>query len=76
MIIQVKVKPNARVSELTEGIDGTWVARIKSPPIDGKANKELIALVAKHFRCPKSAVSIKNGASGRMKWIDLNLPNP
>ena len=43
--LSVKVKPNARTSSL-EQIDGSWLAQIKSPPVDGKANAELIALIA------------------------------
>ena len=70
-VIQVKVKPNARVSALTQADDGTWLAQVRSPPIDGKANEELIALVAEHFRCRKSCVSIKSGASGRMKRVSI-----
>ena len=71
-VIQVKVKPNARVSLLEEKKDGTWLAQIKSPPVDGRANEELIALVAKHFGCRKSDVSIKAGASGRLKLVQIN----
>ncbi len=48
-----------------------WLARLKSPPVDGKANKELVALIAARFVCPKSAVSIKSGASGRVKWVQV-----
>jgi len=70
-VIQVKVKPNARVSVLEEQSPGVWLAQLKSPPIDGKANEELIALVAKQFGCRKSAVSIKSGASGRMKLVRI-----
>lgn len=70
-VIQVKVKPNARVSTLEQVDDGTWLAQIKAPPVDGKANEELIALVAAHFRCRKSRVSIKSGASGRMKRVSI-----
>ena len=33
--------------------------------------KELIALVAEQFACRKSAVSIKSGASGRMKLVRI-----
>ncbi len=72
MIIQVKVKPNARVSTLDEASDGTFVARIKSPPVDGRANAELIELVARRFRCGKAAVSIKAGASSRTKWVVID----
>jgi uncharacterized protein (TIGR00251 family) len=70
-ILQVKVKPNARTSSLTQADDGTWQAQLKSPPVDGKANEELIALVAGHFGCPKSAVTIRSGASGRMKLVQV-----
>jgi uncharacterized protein (TIGR00251 family) len=68
-IIQVKVKPNARVSALEEVASGPWLAQLKSPPVDGKANKELVTLIAQYFGCPRSAVSIKSGASGRMKLV-------
>ena len=63
----------ARVSTL-EAVDvGPWLAQLKSPPVDGKANKELVTLIAQHFACPKSAVSIKSGASGRMKLVKIAL---
>jgi uncharacterized protein len=70
-VIQVKVKPSARVSVLEEQSPGLWLAQLKSPPIDGKANEELIGLVAKQFACRKSAVSIKSGTSGRMKLVRI-----
>jgi hypothetical protein len=70
--IQIKVKPGARVSALEPpGAGDIWLAKIKSPPVDGKANKELIALVAEHFSCRKSAVSIRSGASGRIKLVRI-----
>jgi uncharacterized protein (TIGR00251 family) len=69
--IRVKVKPNARVSELEESSDGTWLARIKSPPFAGKANEELVILIARHFEVRKAQVSIKSGASGRIKLVQI-----
>ena len=70
-VIQVKVKPGARVSSLEPAEGGVWLAQLKSPPIDGKANQELIALIARRFQCRKSAVSIKSGASGRVKLVRI-----
>lgn len=70
--IQVKVKPNARSSSLEETEGGLWLAQLNSPPVDGMANEELVALVARHFGCPKSAVSIRSGASGRLKLIRID----
>ena len=68
-IIQVKVKPQSRVSAFTPIEDGTYLAQVKAQPIDGKANEELIALIAAHFKCRKADVSVKSGASGRMKLV-------
>ncbi len=70
-MLRVKVKPNARVSSFVQLPDGTWLAGVKSAPVDGKANRELIALVAAHFRRSRSSVSIKSGASGRMKLVRI-----
>jgi len=74
-VIEIRVKPNSRVSLLVQKEDGTWFAQLKSRPVDGKANEELIALVAKHFQRPKSCVSIKSGGSGRVKLIRIELPD-
>lgn len=71
-IIQVKVRPNSRTRELEELSDGTWLARIKAPPIDGRANEELVDLIAEHFDLRKNQVSIKRGASGRVKLVQID----
>jgi uncharacterized protein (TIGR00251 family) len=70
-VVQIKVKPQSRVSALTQDQDGQWMAQIKSLPVDGKANEELIGLVAKQFGCAKSRVSIKSGAASRMKLVRI-----
>ena len=72
--LRVKVKPNARTSSLEQETDGSWLARLKSPPVDGKANDELAALVAEHFHCRKSAVLIKAGKSARVKVLKVEAP--
>jgi len=69
--IRVKVKPNSRVSTLEPGSDGVWLARLKAPPVDGKANAELVALIADRFGCRKAEVVIRSGAGGRMKLIRI-----
>jgi len=69
--LRIKVKPNARSSALEELSDGTWLARIASPPVDGKANAELVKLLAEHFGVRKAQVTIKSGASGRLKLVQI-----
>jgi uncharacterized protein YggU (UPF0235/DUF167 family) len=69
--LKLKVKPGSRDESLMEQADGTWLARVKARPVDGKANAALIALIAAHFGLRKAQVSIRSGAAGRMKLVQL-----
>ena len=70
--LRVKVKPNARASSLERLDDGTWLAHLKAAPVDGKANAELTALIARAFTLRRSQVSIRSGMTGRMKLVQLD----
>lgn len=70
--LEVRVKPNAKVAALEEQPDGTWVAKVKAPPVEGRANEALIALVADHFGVRKAQVTIRVGASGRLKHLEID----
>jgi uncharacterized protein (TIGR00251 family) len=72
LVITVRAKPRSSVSALESDDAGNWVARLRSPPVDGKANAELIELVAKHFGCAKSAVSVVSGESARLKRVRIS----
>ncbi len=73
-ILQIKVSPRSRESVLVRKEDGSWAAKLKSPPVDGKANTELIGLVADYFHCRKAEVSIMTGASSRLKRVRVECP--
>ena len=45
--------------------------RIRSAPVDGKANKELIEVLAEAFGLPKSAVTFKGGETSKTKRLLL-----
>jgi uncharacterized protein len=70
--LRIRVKPGARSSELVEEPDGSWRAQLKSPPVNGKANAELIGLVAAHFGLRKAQVRIRSGAGGRTKLVEID----
>ena len=72
LFIHVKVRPHSRLSVLEQAADGTWLAQLKAAPIDGKANEELICLVAGRFGCRKSDVTIRSGVSGRRKLVQIS----
>jgi uncharacterized protein YggU (UPF0235/DUF167 family) len=68
----IRVKPSAHSATLTESKDGLWRATVKAAPIDGKANKELCRLVARHFGLRPSQVTIKSGAGSRIKTLTID----
>jgi len=67
----VTVKPNAKVSKIQELEDGTLMAQLRSPPVDGKANTELIQLLAKTFGVSPSRITLLSGRQGRKKWVEI-----
>lgn len=69
---QVKVKPNSKHQSVEEQTDGSLTVHLKSPPIDGRANEELIKLLAEKFDVPKSKIRIKSGLSSRQKLIEID----
>jgi hypothetical protein len=71
-ILQVKVKPGTRASLLVAQDDGTWLAQIAAPAVDGQANAALIALVARHFGLRRTQVRIKSGPTSRTKLLQID----
>lgn len=70
--LQVKVKPNSKKQNIEESADGSFTVHLKSPPVDGKANKELIEVLAEKFDVPKSQIRIKSGLSSKTKLIEID----
>ncbi|MGD1874778.1 MAG: DUF167 domain-containing protein [Mastigocoleus sp.] len=73
MQIRVKVKPSSKQQTITEESDGSLTIRLKSPPVGGLANEELIKLLSKRLNVPKSYIQIKSGASSRQKLIEVDI---
>ena len=46
--------------------------KVTAPPIEGKANKALIDLLAKKLGVPKSHIEIISGKSSRLKSIRID----
>lgn len=77
MKIALKVTPGARRNEILGWEDDYpqigRVLRVKiaAPPVEGKANKEIVAFMAKTLGIPKSAVELLHGSTGRIKLIQI-----
>jgi uncharacterized protein (TIGR00251 family) len=66
----IRVSPKASRSEIIEK-NGVLKAYLNSPPEDGKANKELIELVAKRYGVSKSSVAVVRGHTSRTKTLEV-----
>jgi hypothetical protein len=69
---KVKVKPNSKMQKVEEASDGSLIVHLKSPPVNGKANEELIKALSEKFDVPKSRIKIKSGLSSRQKIIEID----
>ncbi|MBD2538978.1 DUF167 domain-containing protein [Coleofasciculus sp. FACHB-SPT36] len=69
---QVKVKPNSKNQRIEEAEDGSLTVHLKSPPVDGKANEELIQILSKKFNVSKLRIFIKSGLSSRNKLVEID----
>jgi uncharacterized protein (TIGR00251 family) len=72
-LLQIRVKPNAKKQAIQTAEDGSLIISLKSPPVDGKANEELIELLAQQFKVSKSRVFIKSGRSSKHKLVEIDL---
>jgi uncharacterized protein YggU (UPF0235/DUF167 family) len=73
VLVSVKAKPLSPRSALEPAADGTFIAHLKSPPVDGRANEELIGLVAKRFGVRRADVALRRGGSGRLKVLSVTI---
>ena len=71
VVLNVKAQPRSSRAGL-DGFAGDAVkVRIRSAPVDGKANKELVETLADEFGIAKSHVVFKSGETSKTKRILL-----
>lgn len=74
LILQVYVQPRASRDEITGWHERGLKIRIKAPPVDGVANKQLMKFLAKQFNVPASKISLLKGETGRQKTLAIEKP--
>jgi hypothetical protein len=71
VVFKVQVVPRASRSEVVGEYNGSLRIRIAAPPVDGAANEELIRVLAKTFKVPRSAVKLVSGHSSKIKQVSI-----
>ena len=69
--IFVHTVPNSRANDVREISDNIIKVKVSAPPINGKANKELIKVLAKHYKIHKSEVLILKGIASDKKVVGI-----
>jgi len=71
VVLNVRAQPRSSRSGVDGVIGDALKVRIRSAPVDGKANKELVETLADAFSLPKSRVSFAGGETSKNKRILL-----
>ena len=73
MKINVKVVTNSKIAAIERNPAGDYLVRVKSSPIENKANSEVINALAEYFDCPKTVIKIIRGSNAKQKVIQISL---
>ncbi len=72
MRITVRVKPGAKHAEIQKIDEQNFIISVKEPPIEGRANKAVIKVLAEYFKTSPSKISIVSGHVSKIKIIDIS----
>lgn len=73
MKISVQVKAGAKENKVEDMGGGHYRVRVKAPPIEGKANEALVAVLAEYFDVPKRNVRLCSGRTSKQKMFEIGL---
>jgi uncharacterized protein (TIGR00251 family) len=71
VVVDVRVIPRAKKTELGGERDGAIVVRLAAPPVDGAANDALVAFLAQTLDLPRRNIRILSGERGRRKRVAI-----
>ena len=77
MKLALKVTPGAKKNEILGWEDDypqvgrVLKVKIAAPPVEGKANKEIVLFLAKALGVTKSSIDVVHGTSGRIKLVEI-----
>ena len=74
-MLQVRLQPRASADEIVGVHANLLKVRVTAPPVEGRANTQLTALLARAFGVSKSQVVIERGANSREKRVRIARPS-
>ena len=74
LIIRIKIVPNSSKNDII--LEDEFIKiKITAQPIENKANKALIELLAKTFKIPKTSIEIIKGETSKEKTVLIKTEN-
>jgi uncharacterized protein len=70
----VRAQTRSRTEGVLDVAGDAIRVKVNAPPVEGKANQRLIAILAEAFGVSKSRVRLLHGARSRRKWIRIEHP--
>lgn len=67
----VRVVPRASRSEIAGEHDGALRVRVAAPPVAGAANEELVRILSRVLRVPRTSIEIASGAQSKTKRVRI-----
>ena len=71
MIIDIRVRPNAKQNKVGGEIAGRLIVFVQAPAIDGKANDAVAQVLADHFEVRTRDIKIIRGETNRDKSVEI-----
>ena len=69
--LKVKAVPGASRSEIVGRLGAALKIRVAAPPEGGKANREILELLAERLGLPAASVTLVSGAASSAKVVEL-----
>ena len=70
--IQVQIQPGSSKDQIIGLHNGRLKIKISAPPIDGKANQNLIEFISKALGVSKSKIEILKGRTSKLKTLKIS----
>lgn len=71
-VITVHVKTRCKKEGVDQLKENEFTVRVKTPPVDGRANKRVVELLSKHLGRPKTSFHLFRGEKAKIKMFSLS----
>lgn len=72
MQLTLQIKTKQKLQKLEFINENSAIVSVRSQPIEGKANAEIIKLLSKHYKIPQKSIKLIRGAKSKTKTFEIS----